>query len=163
MFETSQENLFHKKHKGIVQARRKLRGNLLIYGMGPGKLADSLSISIGEAKRLMRKYFDTFPTIKDLLDKLEKEAMENKYAYSPLDGRKRIFSGIDWDHGGKVAHMKNIAKNQPFQGAGASVTKLALCRMKKAIDAHNWDAKLILTVHDKFCCGKTTLIAGNSC
>jgi len=121
----------------------------LIYGMGASKLADTLKITIAEAKELIGKYFDTFPTIRDLLDRLTQEAMARKYAYSPLDGRRRIFSGIDWDHGGKVAHMKNIAKNQPFQGAGASVTKLALCRMKHRIDSTGWDAKIINVVHDE--------------
>lgn len=121
----------------------------LIYGMGPGKLADTLKITIMEAKILIDKYFKTFPTIKELLDTLTDEAMRVKYAYSPLDGRRRIFSGIDWDHGGKVAHMKNIAKNQPFQGAGASVTKLALCRMKHKIDSTGWDARIINVVHDE--------------
>lgn len=121
----------------------------LIYGMGPGKLADTLDISIPEAIQLINKYFKTFPTIKKVLDDFTDQAMKNKYAYSPLDGRRRIFSGVDWDHDGKVAHMKNIAKNQPFQGAGASVTKLAMCRMKEKIDVNNWDAKLINVVHDE--------------
>ncbi len=125
----------------------------LIYGMGPGRLADTLKISFKEAKSLINKYFKVFPTIKQTLDKFVKMAMENKYAYSPLDGRRRIFSGVDWDHSGKVSHLKNVAKNMPFQGAGASVTKLALCWMKREIDKMGWDAKMILTVHDRFCCG----------
>jgi len=121
----------------------------LIYGMGPGKLADTLDISINEAVNLINKYFKTFPTVKEVLDDFTDKAMENKYAYSPLDGRRRIFSGVDWDHSGKVAHMRNIAKNQPFQGAGASVTKLAMCRIKEKIDSKGWDAKLINVVHDE--------------
>lgn len=121
----------------------------LIYGMGPGKLADTLGINIAEAKSLIDKYFLTFPIIKKVLDDLTEQALKNKYALSPLDGRRRLFSGVDWDHSGKVAHLKNVAKNQPFQGCGASVTKLALCRMKQKIDKMNWDVKLINVVHDE--------------
>lgn len=121
----------------------------LIYGMGPGRLADTLEISYKEAKSLINKYFKVFPTIKKTLDKFVEMAMENKYAYSPLDGRRRIFSGVDWDHSGKVSHLQNVAKNMPFQGAGASVTKLALCWMKREIDKMGWDAMMILTVHDE--------------
>lgn len=124
-------------------------GHLLVYGMGPGKLADTLDITIGEAKELISKYFIAFPQIEKTLNTLTEQAMKNKYAYSPLDKRRRLFTGVDWDHPGKVAHLKNIAKNHPFQGAGASVTKLALCKMKRKIDEHGWDAKLINVVHDE--------------
>jgi DNA polymerase I-like protein with 3'-5' exonuclease and polymerase domains len=123
----------------------------LVYGMGPGKLADTLEISIKAAKELIEKYFETFPKIRETLDYFTDLAMKNKYAYSPLDGRRRIFSGVDWDHGGKVAHLKNVSKNHPFQGAGASVTKLALCRMKRTIDDKGWApyAKIVNVVHDE--------------
>jgi len=121
--------------------------------MGPGKLSNDLGISLNDAKDLIEKYFTVFPTIKQTLDKVTNDAMKNGYAYSPLDGRRRIFHGVDWDDKGKVAHLKNVAKNQPFQGAGASVTKLALCWMKHEIDENVWDAKIVLVVHDRFCCG----------
>jgi len=124
----------------------------LAYGMGVGKLARDLGISWKEAKTLLNKYFETFPAIKAKLEEITENAMKNKYAFSPLDKRRRIFSGVDWDHDGKVSHLKNISKNQPFQGAGASITKLAMCRMKKEIYENGWDAKLVNVVHDKFCC-----------
>lgn len=43
----------------------------------------------------------------------------------------------------------NIAKNLPFQGAGASVTKLAMCRLKRKFDAKGYDAKIINVIHDE--------------
>jgi len=42
----------------------------LAYGMGPNKLADTLSIDIQEAKDLINKYFKEFPNIKNFLDSL---------------------------------------------------------------------------------------------
>lgn len=124
-------------------------GHLLIYGMGPGKLADTLGIDIYEAKDLMNKYFKTFPKIKKTLDKLEKEAKAKKYAFSPLDKRRRDLSTIDWDHPGKVAHAMNIAKNMPFQGAGATIMKLALCKVRTALKEEQLDAKIVNVVHDE--------------
>ncbi len=121
----------------------------LIYGMGPGKLADTINVSLSEAKEFIQKYFIAFPKIKETLDYFTNLAMENQYAWSPLDGRRRLFSGIDWDDKGIVSHLKNVAKNQPFQGAGASVTKLALCWIKREIDSNGWDAKIISVIHDE--------------
>jgi len=48
-----------------------------------------------------------------------------------------------------VSHALNIAKNIPFQGAGASTTKLALCRIKRKLDKLKYDARLINVVHDE--------------
>lgn len=120
--------------------------------MGAGKLADQLNITISEAKDLMEKYFKTFPKIKEVLDKFAEDAKKNEYAYSPLDGRRQSLKNVDWDHGGKASHAKNMAKNQPFQGAGASVMKLALCRIQAEIRKHGYDAKMVNVVHDRFCC-----------
>jgi len=121
----------------------------LIYGIGPYKLAANLNISTDEAKTLMVKYFRTFPRIKKTLDQLVQYAKKNKYAYSPLDKRRRDLSTFDWDNNRQVAHALNISKNLPFQGAGASTTKLALCRIKKRIEDSNYDAKLVNVIHDE--------------
>ena len=121
----------------------------LIYGMGPSRLADQLGITYQEARGLINKYFQMFPKIKQVLSKFEKQVLDTHVAVSPLDGRIIDLNGIDWDNPGHVAHAKNQAKNFPFQGAGASVTKLALCRIKRAIKEKGYDAKLLVTVHDE--------------
>ena len=121
----------------------------LIYGMGPGKLANDLGITMAEAIELMDKYFETFPKIKTALTKFEKDAKANKYAFSPLDSRRRDLSSADWMHPGTVAHLLNIAKNMPFQSAGASITKLALVRIRARIKEELLDARLINVVHDE--------------
>jgi len=121
----------------------------LIYGIGPMKLSLNLNISIQEARNLMNKYFTTFPLIKKTLEDLIKEAEKNRYALSPLDGRRRDLTTFDWDDSKQVAHAKNITKNLPFQGCGASTTKLAMCKLKKIIDEKKYDAKIINAIHDE--------------
>jgi len=121
----------------------------LIYGIGAGKLAKALGIEVKEAKELMRKYFNTFPAIKTLMDKLAKDAEEKRYAYSPLDGRIINMAHLRWDHQGHKSHALNMAKNLPFQGAGASTTKKAMCQIRERIIKDKWDAKILITVHDE--------------
>ena len=121
----------------------------LIYGIGPMKLALNLDIEIKEARNLMNKYFATFTHIKRTLDNLTKEAAKNKYALSPLDGRRRDLSTFDWDDSRQVAHAFNITKNLPFQGCGASTTKLAMCKLKRLFDKERYDAKIINAIHDE--------------
>lgn len=121
----------------------------LIYGIGPMKLSLNLNISIQKARNLMNKYFATFPAIKKTLDDLTKDARRNKYALSPLDGRRRDLTTFDWDDSRQVAHAFNIAKNLPFQGCGASTTKLAMCKLKNLFDKKKYDAKIINAIHDE--------------
>jgi len=88
----------------------------IIYGIGAKKLADNLKIDVDEAKDLLKKYFFTFPRIKELIDKLAEDAEINRYALSPLDGRRRDLSDFDWDNPRHAGHAMNVAKNLPFQG-----------------------------------------------
>lgn len=121
----------------------------LIYGMGPKKLAATLKITYEEAKDLLQKYFQIFPKIKNLMDSIEEQTLKTKVAYSPLDNRYRDLSHVDWIHKKKAAHAINQAKNMPFQGCGASVTKLAMCRIRRILKDKKYDARLVLTVHDE--------------
>jgi DNA polymerase-1 len=94
----------------------KIKDKLIIYGMGPAKLARQLGIDLKEAKTLLSTYFKLFPAIESLLIDLADAAKKNKYALSPLDGRRRDLSDFDWDNPRAVGHCINIAKNLPFQG-----------------------------------------------
>ena len=42
----------------------------IIYGIGVKKLADNLGISLDEAKDLLKRYFFTFPRIKEAIKRL---------------------------------------------------------------------------------------------
>jgi len=97
----------------------------------------------------MNRYFTTFPAIRKALDQLTKQARKNKYAFSPLDKRRRDLATFDWDNSREVAHAMNIAKNLPFQGTGASVTKRAICGIHKSIKEGQYDAAIINVIHDE--------------
>ena len=70
-----------------------------------------------------------------------------------MDNRRRWFTSdpTTWTIYGKAKHARNIARNLPFQGGNASITKRALVYItKNVVEAHpEWDAKIILTVHDE--------------
>jgi DNA polymerase I-like protein with 3'-5' exonuclease and polymerase domains len=139
-------------YKDITKKQRNAAKALtfgLIYGIGPGRLAENLGISFMEAKTLMNKYFSTFPNIKKVLDQAVSAAKKLKYALSPLDKRRRDLSSFDWDDKRQVSHALNISKNIICQGASASITKLALCLVKEAIDSGEYDAKIVNVVHDE--------------
>jgi len=121
----------------------------LLYGAGPNKIASSLKITKEEAKELMDKYFKTFPDIKKLMVQLTNNAKKSKCAISPLDGRQIDLAAIDWDNNGIMAHALNQAKNLPFQGCGASITKLALCYINDKLKKYDNKAYIVNVIHDE--------------
>ena len=153
---------FENKDKCDCPKHIKLRTNVktinfgLAYGMSHNKLADTLNITIDDAKILIDKYFKAFPAIKGFLEKLGNYG--KKYGYIktfPPYNRKRWFtnwySGI-WAHNSSTMELGSIeraSKNTPIQGASADMTKLALVRIRTFIKSMDVPVKLVMTVHDQ--------------
>lgn len=60
----------------------------IMYGMGVNKVADSLSISIQEARSVMDTFFDAFPSVKQYIDSTKSMAHRLGYVQT-VWGRKR--------------------------------------------------------------------------
>ena len=151
-----------KKEKCNCPSHKKLRTNVktinfgLAYGMGPNKLADTLNISINDAKILIRKYFKAFPAIKGFLDKLGSYGVKYGYIKTfPPYNRKRWFTNWYpkiWDSRASKLELGSIeraSKNTPIQGASADMTKKALVHMRSWIVEVKAPVKLVMTVHDQ--------------
>ena len=150
------------KAKCNCSKHKKLRTNVksinfgLAYGMGPNKLADTLDIAIPEAKSLIEKYFEAFPSIGGFLDKLA--MFGKKYGYIktfPPYNRRRWFTNWYpniWNSQAdkrELGSIERASKNTPIQGASADMTKLALHYIRKYIKETNAPVKMVMTVHDQ--------------
>ena len=150
------------KAKCNCPKHKRLRTNVktinfgLAYGMGPNKLADTLDIAIPEAKSLIEKYFEAFPSIGGFLDKLA--MFGKKYGYIktfPPYNRRRWFTNWYpniWNSQAdkrELGSIERASKNTPIQGASADMTKLALHYIRKYIKETNAPVKMVMTVHDQ--------------
>jgi DNA polymerase I len=151
-----------RKLKCNCPKHKKLRTNVktinfgLAYGMGPNKLADTLNISVDDAKILIEKYFVAFPAIKGFLDKLGNFGKRYGYIKTfPPYNRKRWFTNWYpriWDNKSSTMELGSIeraSKNTPIQGASADMTKRALILMRGHINKFDLPVKLVMTVHDQ--------------
>jgi len=129
----------------------KILNFALMYGAGPRKLADSMGVPLEKSKETMGTFFGKFKKIRACLNDLVTNAEERDYALSPLDGRRRYLTDFDWEIPKEAAHAANIAKNMPFQGGNASITKKAMVNMRNNFIKNNLDskAKLICCIHDE--------------
>lgn len=117
----------------------------LIYGMGAGKLSDSLGIARAEAKSYIERYFAAFCTIKEFLQSIKSDAKADGYV-STLFGRRRYFDFANARNNMVYASYEREAVNTKFQGSAADIIKKAMVEISPLLSD---EARLILQIHDE--------------
>lgn len=128
------------------------------YGMGPNKLMDMLNqkrepkhyLKFNQVNTIMKKYKDTYAKANAWLLEAGNRAYRQGYSET-MYGRKRFFTrpqpGEDFDRA--VASLKRQGANSPIQGTNADITKLAMVNLYNDLRNYNYDAHIILQVHDE--------------
>lgn len=130
-----------------LRARAKAVNFGLIYGMGARGLARQLGVDETEAEALLKSYFASFPRVQSYLEDAAKKSLRRGFAET-LAGRKLWFFDAKRDNK-DPASLERVAKNMPIQGSNADITKLAMSRVVRRLDAEGLDAFLINVVHDE--------------
>ena len=123
----------------------------LMYGLSKFGLSRRLKITEKAAKELIENYFSTFKQVKRYLDESSKFALLNGYSRS-ISGRKRYYSKPESDNPDKnriLASIKRKAMNMPIQGSNIDVLKVGLTYCYDRLKHTNYDAKILLSVHDE--------------
>jgi DNA polymerase-1 len=119
----------------------------LLYGMGSRKLSQELGISASEAKEIINNYFAAFPTVKSYLEQIQDEVKNRGYVETLLK-RRRIFNYEEANAMGKAAILRE-AVNTVFQGSAADLIKLSMLEINKFLKEENYEAKMLLQIHDE--------------
>lgn len=150
----------------------------LRYGMGSYKLSKVLEIPESEAKDIIKKYFTSYPKLKDRMNELTQSAKFNGYVRSKagrvrhLPELKKLYSAYGnifddglklyekySDNSAKYEQMKylkskfhamvNNALNFPIQSMAASIVNRSSIEISKAFKEQNIDAYICMNVHDE--------------
>jgi len=119
----------------------------LLYGMGPKKLSDTLGITTKEAKTIIEKYFESFPTVKHYFRSIVDNSKEFGYIQTLL-GRRRYFDYINATPMFRAAYERESV-NSVFQGSASDLIKLSMNKIHQVIIDENLDAKMLLQIHDE--------------
>ncbi len=119
----------------------------LLYGMGAKKLSDTLHISTKEAKEIIEKYFESFPSVKTYFRSIVDSAKEDGYVETLLK-RRRYFDFSTATPMLKAAYERESV-NSLFQGSAADLIKLSMNKIDKIIYKENLEAKMLLQIHDE--------------
>jgi len=120
----------------------------IIYGISAWGLAEGLGIDRKEAKALIDGYFESFPQVKDFIDKQVEKVRQTGYAET-MYHRRRYLPDINSGNGTVRAFAERNAVNAPIQGTAADIMKLAMVRVYNRMKAEGLQSKLILQVHDE--------------
>ena len=131
------------------QRTKAKRANFgIIYGITVFGLAERLDIDRAEAKQLIDGYFETFPQVKDYMEKAKVTAHEHGYVET-LFHRRRYLPDITSHNATVRGFAERNAINAPIQGTAADIIKVAMVRIFNRFKKENIRSKMILQVHDE--------------
>lgn len=120
----------------------------IVYGISSFGLSQDLSISKKEAAVYIEQYFQTYPKIKEFLDRTVEEAKKNGYVTTML-GRKRPIPELFSSNFMQRSFGERIAMNSPIQGTAADIIKIAMIRVQQQLWKEKLKSRLVLQVHDE--------------
>jgi len=120
----------------------------LIYGMSAFGLAKQLGLGRNDAQQYIDRYFDRYPGVKDYMDRTRSIAAEQGYIET-LFGRRLYLPEINASNGMRRQAAERAAINAPMQGSAADIIKLAMINVDTWLKSSEFDARMIMQVHDE--------------
>lgn len=119
----------------------------IVYGMGAGKLADTLEISKKEAQEIIDGYFRAYPGIKRFMDEQHASVMKNGFVMDLFGRKRRLHNEIKSKDQWKVFSAQRMAGNFPIQSTAGGIFKKAIVNLQPILSKLNVD--ILLQVHDE--------------
>ena len=120
----------------------------IIFGISSYGLSENVDISVKAAKEYIDKYFKTYPTVKEYMDRNIAIAKETG-RIKTITGRLRNIPELLSDNFNVRSFGERAAMNMPLQGSAADLIKIAMINVYKALNKEQLKSKLILQIHDE--------------
>ncbi|MCU0255693.1 MAG: DNA polymerase I [Vicinamibacterales bacterium] len=146
-----------------LRRRAKIINYALLYGKTAFTLARDIGVTQQAAQAFIDAYFAGFPGVRAFIDATLARARETG-AVTTLYGRRRLVPEITSRNGQIRAAAERVAVNMPIQGTAADILKRAMIDLHAALkpraSGRDWDARMILTVHDELVLEARREVAG---
>jgi DNA polymerase I-like protein with 3'-5' exonuclease and polymerase domains len=153
---------FHQEVANLVDIDRKTAKTIglgIMYGMGKGKLADQLGVTVEEASDVLQKFNTYAPFVRQLADSVMRSANQKGYIKTILGRRCHfdMWEPLKYGTGRPLKHKEAVheyngeikrafvykALNKLIQGSAADMTKQAM------VHCHEAGYLPLLQVHDE--------------
>ena len=143
--------IFHKDISEVTsdERRRAKTANFgIIYGISAFGLAERLGCSRTDAKELIDGYFQSYPKVREYMDKSIAMARDRGFTET-LFHRRLVLPDINSHNSVVRGYAERNAINAPIQGTAADIIKIAMVRVYRRLMAEGYKSKMILQVHDE--------------
>ena len=143
--------IFHKDITEVTsdERRRAKTANFgIIYGISAFGLAERLGCSRSEAKQLIDGYFQTYPGVKEYMERSIAMAREKGYTET-IFHRRCPLPDINSHNAVVRGYAERNAINSPIQGSAADIMKIAMIRVDRRMRREGLRSRMILQVHDE--------------
>lgn len=120
----------------------------IIYGISDWGLSEQISSSPSEAKKIITKFYETYPEIKSYFTNVINFANENGYIKT-LYNRRRYISELKSSNYMTREFGKRAAMNAPIQGSAADLIKIAMIKVDEMLTSSAYKTQMVLQIHDE--------------
>ena len=148
---TTASQVFHVPFEEVTPLLRRNAKAVnfgIVYGISAFGLSQDLDISRKEAQEYIDRYFETYPKIKEFIDKTVADAKETGKT-TTIYGRIRPIPELSSSNFMQRQFGERVAMNAPIQGTAADIIKIAMIRVHDRLIKEGYASRLILQVHDE--------------
>ncbi len=120
----------------------------LAYGMEAYGLSQRLGVPVEEAADILAAYFESFPYVRDYMERTVAEARTVGYTVTAFGRRRPLPDLVSTNYQVRLAAERQ-AMNAGIQGLAADLFKLALIRLDRGLAEGGFASDLVLQVHDE--------------
>jgi len=144
-------DIFNVLEEDVTAAMRRTAKAVnfgILYGISSFGLSEDLKIDVKSAKEFIDTYLNTYPGIKEYMNKEIEDAYKDGYVKTIMNRKRRI------DELNSKTYMvksqgERMALNTPIQGSSADILKKAMVDIFKELSNRNLKSKMLLQVHDE--------------
>ena len=120
----------------------------ILYGISSFGLSEDLGIDIATAKKFIDNYLETYPGIKEYMEKEKVDAYKFGYVKT-LMNRKRVIEELQSKNFMIRSSGERMALNTPIQGTAADILKKAMVEIFEEFTKRGLKSKMLIQVHDE--------------
>lgn len=140
-----------EKYSSYRQAAKAVTFGIM-YGAGPQKISEQVtkdggSLSVSEAKDVIKEYFNTFWKLEEWIEQQKKFIELNGHIYS-FFGRKRRLADAKSDNKATKSHAIRSGLNFLVQSAASDINLIGAMEANQLLKQNRLNAKIFALVHD---------------
>ncbi|GAC1447088.1 MAG: DNA polymerase I [Ktedonobacterales bacterium] len=142
--------LFHVPLEQVTSDQRRLAKTTnfaVLYGQSAFGLSRVTSMSRSEAAEFIRTYDETFPLVREYMQRTLRQAHTEGFVQTLL-GRRRYLPDLAQLPPALRQAAEREAVNMPIQGTNADMIKIAMVHLQAQLEERKLRSRMILQVHD---------------